>query len=138
MIDVDHFKRFNDAYGHPAGDALLKSIAALMQSHFREGDVICRYGGEEFAIIAPGADLDLIRARADALRVAARELRANFEGHELGDISLSFGIACSPGRGGPTGHELIVQADQALYNAKRDGRDRVEVALGQITAARTT
>jgi len=137
MIDVDHFKRFNDAHGHPAGDALLKSVAALMQAHFREGDVICRYGGEEFAVIAPGADLDLIRARADALRLAARELRANFEGHELGEISLSFGIASSSGRGGPTGHELIVQADQALYSAKRGGRDRVEVALGLPTETRT-
>ena len=129
MTDVDHFKRFNDRHGHPAGDALLKSIATLMQSHFREGDIICRYGGEEFAIIAPGADLDLIRARAEALRLAARELRLTFDGAEVGEISMSFGVACSQGRGGAGGHDLIVEADQALYRAKRDGRDRVEVAL---------
>jgi len=126
---VDHFKRFNDRHGHPAGDALLKNIAILMQSHFREGDIICRYGGEEFAIIAPGADLELIRARAEALREAARELRLTFDGAEVGEISMSFGVACSQGRDGAGGHDLVVAADQALYRAKRDGRDRVEVAL---------
>lgn len=129
MTDLDHFKRFNDRHGHPAGDALLKSVATLMQSHFREGDIICRYGGEEFAIIAPGADLELIRARAEALRGAARELRLTFDGVEVGEISMSFGVACSQGRGGVGGHDLVVEADQALYRAKRDGRDRVEVAL---------
>ena len=129
MTDVDHFKRFNDRHGHPAGDALLKSVANLMQSHFREGDIICRYGGEEFAIIAPGADLELIRARAEALREAARELRLTFDGEEVGEISMSFGVSCSQGRGGAGGHDLVVEADQALYRAKRHGRDRVEVAL---------
>lgn len=127
MTDVDHFKRFNDTHGHPAGDALLKELAGLMQAQFRDGDIICRYGGEEFAIIAPGADLDLIARRAEALRLAAHQLKVSHDGRDLGPITMSFGIASSPGRGGPTGHDLIAQADHALYRAKRGGRDRVEV-----------
>lgn len=127
MTDVDHFKRFNDTHGHPAGDALLKELATLMQAQFRDGDIICRYGGEEFAIIAPGADLDLISRRAEALRLAVHALKISHEGRDLGPVTMSFGVASSPGRGGPTGQDLITQADQALYRAKRGGRDRVEV-----------
>lgn len=127
MADVDHFKRFNDTYGHPAGDALLKELAGLMQDHFREGDIVCRYGGEEFAIIAPGADLDLISRRAESLRQAVHQLNLTFEGRDLGQITMSFGIACSSGKGGPTGQALIGRADQALYRAKHGGRDRVEL-----------
>lgn len=126
MADVDHFKSFNDTRGHPAGDALLKALGGLMQDHFREGDIICRYGGEEFAIIAPGADLDLITRRAESLRAAVRQMKITHDGQDLGSVSMSFGIASSPGRGGVPGQELISQADQALYRAKRNGRDRVE------------
>jgi len=128
MADVDHFKRFNDTYGHPAGDALLKEVARMMQDHFREGDIVCRYGGEEFAIIAPGADLDLISRRTESLRQAMHQLSLTFEGRDLGQITMSFGMACSPGKGGPTGQELIGRADQALYRAKHSGRDRAVLA----------
>lgn len=137
MADVDHFKSFNDTRGHPAGDALLKALGGLMQDHFREGDIICRYGGEEFAIIAPGADLDLITRRAESLRAAVRQMKITHDGQDLGSVSMSFGIASSPGRGGVPGQELISQADQALYRAKRNGRDRVETGGSSSAHNRT-
>jgi len=128
MCDVDHFKRFNDEFGHDSGDALLKAIAAEMQRHFRDGDVICRFGGEEFTIIAPGATVASLAARVEHLRTEVQKVAVRHGGRTLGSITMSFGVA----QWDPGMHQeaaiLIRKADEALYRAKREGRNRVVLA----------
>jgi len=130
MCDVDHFKRFNDGHGHEAGDLLLAAVAGLIQAHFRQGDVVCRYGGEEFMVIAPGAPLELIDKRVEALRLAVRNLTVDHQGHRLGPVTMSFGIDCWTGGDTSKLREMVGEADRALFRAKRLGRDRVEFAWG--------
>lgn len=127
MCDVDHFKRFNDTFGHDAGDALLRAIGALIQTHFRDGDVACRYGGEEFAIVAPGADVRHLAERAERLATAIRDMTVHHAGQSLGPVTMSFGVAALMGsdRDGST---VLRTADAALYKAKKLGRDRVVIA----------
>lgn len=127
MCDVDHFKRFNDQFGHDAGDAVLRSVAAEMRSHFREGEVVCRYGGEEFTIIAPGAEPAALAERTERLREAIYAMSARHGGQSLGAISMSFGIAgwSETMRDGST---LVQVADAALYRAKHNGRNQVLIA----------
>jgi diguanylate cyclase (GGDEF)-like protein len=128
MCDVDHFKRFNDGYGHEAGDVLLAAVAALIQSHFRQGDIVCRYGGEEFTVIAPGAPAALVHKRAEALRLAVGDLMVSHQGRKLGPVTMSFGIdSWYEGADRPLG-SLLGAADRALFQAKKLGRDRIEYA----------
>lgn len=124
MCDVDHFKRFNDEFGHDAGDTVLQLVAAEMRNHFRDGDVACRFGGEEFAIIAPGATAEVLLPRIERLRVAIGELRARHGSQSLGAISMSFGVAEWSKDLGRENAPLIASADTALYQAKRGGRNR--------------
>ena len=127
MCDVDHFKRFNDAHGHEAGDQLLAAVAGLIQSQFRDGDIVCRYGGEEFMVIAPGASPELIQRRAETLRLAVRNLTIEHRGQNLGPVTMSFGIdSWSANEERPLG-ALLGEADRALFEAKRLGRDRVQL-----------
>jgi diguanylate cyclase (GGDEF)-like protein len=128
MCDVDHFKRFNDGHGHEAGDRLLAAIAGLIQSQFREGDIVCRYGGEEFIVIAPGASAALIRRRAETLRTAVRNLTVEHRGHCLGPVTMSFGIDSWATNEDRPLSTLLGEADRALFEAKRLGRDRVQAA----------
>lgn len=126
MIDVDHFKRLNDAYGHPAGDVVLREVARLLSAGLRATDVLSRYGGEEFAAILPNT------TRATGMEVAER-LRGVLAQHEfgtaagvaMGQVTVSIGVACLP-EDAQTGDDLVVRADEALYAAKRAGRNRVE------------
>ena len=127
MLDVDHFKAFNDSYGHEAGDAVLRSLAALMQKHARGGDILCRYGGEEFAMIMPEMTAAIAVERAGRLCEAARLLSVHHDGHPLGRITISAGVAVSPQHAADA-PELLRAADTALYTAKQGGRDRVVVA----------
>lgn len=127
MCDVDHFKRFNDEHGHDAGDVVLRAVAAEMQKHFRDGDVVCRYGGEEFTIIAPGATAEAIAARVEGLRSAVANLRPRAANMELPSVSMSFGIAGYSEAIG-RGSDLVELADEALYRAKRQGRNRAVIA----------
>lgn len=127
MCDVDHFKRFNDTFGHDAGDALLRSVGALIQAHFRDGDVACRYGGEEFAIVAPGADTHHLAKRAERLATAIRDMIVHHAGQSLGPVTMSFGVAALMGAE-KDGSALLRTADAALYKAKKLGRDRVVIA----------
>jgi diguanylate cyclase (GGDEF)-like protein len=129
MIDVDHFKSFNDTFGHEAGDAVLRDLGGILQRHVRGGDIACRYGGEEFTIVLPEASLDIGRQRAEMLRDAARELRLVYDGKSLGAVTLSLGVACFPEHGRRREHLLQV-ADAALYEAKNGGRNRVVVSGG--------
>ncbi|MCW5625465.1 MAG: diguanylate cyclase [Burkholderiales bacterium] len=128
MCDVDHFKRFNDTFGHDAGDVLLRAVAGQIQSHFRNGDIACRYGGEEFAIIAPGASAEHLVRRAERLREGIRSMSIHHEGQSLGQVTMSFGVASMVAHAETDGKEALRHADGALYQAKRSGRDRVVVA----------
>jgi diguanylate cyclase (GGDEF)-like protein/PAS domain S-box-containing protein len=127
MVDVDHFKRCNDRYGHPAGDAVLQAVAKVLEAHVRQGELACRFGGEEFAVLLPGCDLD------GGLRVGARILegvRALVPVHEnrpLDRVTVSLGLAVFP-QDGSTPQSLVEAADAALYAAKEEGRDRLAVA----------
>jgi diguanylate cyclase (GGDEF)-like protein len=127
MLDVDHFKRFNDSFGHEAGDSVLRALSNLFRTQLRGSDVACRYGGEEFAIILPEATLEASRQRADQLREAAKAAIAQFRGHSLDTVTLSIGVATYP-ENGSNGEALLRAADAALYRAKQEGRDRVVTA----------
>lgn len=131
MCDVDHFKRFNDEFGHDAGDAVLQSVAAEMRARFRDGDVVCRYGGEEFTIIAPGTTADALRDRVEQVRLAIGELSLRQAGRTLGSVSMSFGIASWDAGMDRQGLALVQAADAALYEAKRGGRNRTVLTLRQ-------
>jgi diguanylate cyclase (GGDEF)-like protein len=125
MADVDHFKRFNDAHGHPAGDAVLKRVAEILRESTRDVDVVARYGGEEFFVLMPETEGEGAADVADRVRerLAAEQLPGG------GSVTLSFGVAEFPAHG-DVGETLIGIADAALYQAKREGRDRVVVAPG--------
>ncbi len=124
VVDVDHFKPFNDTYGHGGGDALLTQLARVMQSAFDGDGFICRYGGDEFVIVVPDTDAEELRMRAEQLSDAVRDLRINADGRVLGSATISTGIAVAPGHA-TTVDGLIAAADRALYEAKTGGRDRV-------------
>lgn len=124
MIDADHFKRINDTYGHPAGDQVLQTIAQLLQQECRTPDVVCRYGGEEFALIMPST------APADAAAVAERIRTAISQvvwpRHPEHPVTVSIGLAGTPANGPSVPAEQWIDlADKNLYNAKHSGRNRV-------------
>lgn len=129
MLDIDHFKTFNDSLGHVAGDALLHELGNLLSEHVRTGDVACRYGGEEFVLILPEASLDATKARAELLREEVRHLHVEHKARSLGTVTVSLGVAGFPNHG-VTGEAVLESADAALYRAKREGRNRVVVADG--------
>ena len=137
MLDIDHFKRFNDTFGHDAGDAVLRELGALLQSHIRGGDIACRYGGEEFTLILPEAPLEVVSQRAEMLRVEIKQLAVHHRGQSLGSLSMSMGVAVFPEHG-LTVDALLRGADQALYGAKQAGRDRVTVAEADQTEAQAS
>ena len=124
MCDIDHFKRFNDTFGHQAGDVLLRALGDFLLQRTRGQDVPCRFGGEEFAVILAGASLDAARQRAELLRDEVKALIVHHGGQLLGRISLSVGVAAYPEHG-KSAEELVMAADAALYLAKSEGRDRV-------------
>jgi diguanylate cyclase (GGDEF)-like protein len=127
MFDIDHFKQFNDTFGHQAGDTVLRALGDLLSRQTRGQDVACRYGGEEFVVLLAGASIDDGCRVAEVLRQELKQLTVQHAGQVLGRISASIGIAAYPGHGG-TAEELLRAADQALYRAKAQGRDRVVVA----------
>jgi diguanylate cyclase (GGDEF)-like protein len=127
MMDLDHFKEFNDAYGHAAGDALLRELGGLFRSFVRAEDIACRYGGEEFTLILPEATLDGARQRAERLREGVKQLHVKPPLEGLSAVTLSLGVAAFPDHG-TSGDVLLRLADRALYQAKAEGRDRTCVA----------
>lgn len=124
MLDLDHFRNFNNTFGHPAGDMLLWELARFLQRNTRAEDIVCRYGGEEFTILLPDASLEDTMRRAEQLRVGAEQLQVRHHDHLLGSITLSLGVAGFP-QHGATAAELLAAADAALYRAKAEGRNRV-------------
>lgn len=127
MIDIDHFKQFNDTFGHEAGDTVLRELGCFLHSHIRHSDIACRYGGEELLLILPDASLEDTKQRAEQLREGVKQLRVEYHQKMLGSITISLGVACFPEHG-VTGEAVIQSADQALYQAKKMGRDRVMAA----------
>jgi diguanylate cyclase (GGDEF)-like protein len=127
MGDVDHFKQFNDRFGHDAGDLVLKRTAEVMRVRIRKGDLACRYGGEEFLMLLHGAGLAEARERAETIREAIKLMEVSFRGQALGQVTISLGIATYPEHA-TDGEALITAADAAMYAAKHSGRDRVHLA----------
>jgi diguanylate cyclase (GGDEF)-like protein len=128
MLDIDHFKSYNDRFSHEAGDILLRELGVFLKQQIRGGDFACRYGGEEFILILPEISLEDLRQSAERLRRKVKELHLQYAGTDLEAITLSLGIALFPAHGA-TGKAVIHAADEALYEAKHQGRDRVVVAL---------
>jgi diguanylate cyclase (GGDEF)-like protein len=126
MLDIDHFKRFNDSHGHEAGDSALKSVASIITRHFRESDVVCRFGGEEFVVILAGTNLRAALDKATELVKGVRGVPIVHRGQELVGVTLSIGVSSWP-ECTETPDSLLGQADRALYRAKEMGRDQVEV-----------
>jgi len=127
MLDLDHFKRFNDLYGHDAGDAVLQEIARTLQKSVRREDIVCRYGGEEFAIIMPIASREIAVKRAEIILDKVRHQQIYYKGNIFKELSLSIGLAFYPVHG-LTAEQLLQQADMALFEAKRTGRDKLVIA----------
>ncbi len=132
MVDIDHFKRINDSFGHDAGNLVLRELAALFRRSLRASDVACRYGGEEFALILPDAPVEGAMHKAEAIRLAVKALLLEYQGRPLGPITASLGVAVFPLHAAEA-NALLVRADEALYRAKGEGRDRVVVS--EIPAA---
>jgi diguanylate cyclase (GGDEF)-like protein len=119
MADIDHFKRINDTEGHSTGDEVIRRVAEGLASEMRSGDIVCRYGGEEFCIILPAAPIEAAVAVAERLR-----RKVELPGFARVPVTVSFGVSSSAfGATKPT--ELIDQADEALYASKEAGRNRV-------------
>jgi diguanylate cyclase (GGDEF)-like protein len=127
MLDVDRFKKFNDLFGHDAGDTVLRELGDYLTKFIRRGDLACRYGGEEFTLILPESSLEETRRRAEELRTSFQQLSIKHKDIVLGKVTLSLGVAALPDNG-TTAVELMAAADRALLRAKEEGRDRVLVA----------
>jgi diguanylate cyclase len=124
MVDLDHFKRFNDSHGHEAGDSVLRELAKVFQGLLRAEDIVSRYGGEEFTLILPDTSLELAHECAMRLQLACRGIQVQHYGETLDGVRLSIGVACFP-RSGTTAEAILRAADSALYRAKEQGRDQV-------------
>ncbi|WP_295972235.1 diguanylate cyclase [uncultured Xanthomonas sp.] len=127
MLDLDHFKSLNDRLGHAGGDALLAAFGQLLAGLVRPEDIACRYGGEEFTVILPGAAADVAQRRAEQIRAAVANLQVQHQGQALPPVTVSIGVAAYPDHGRST-EELLRCADAALYRGKRSGRNRVAAA----------
>jgi len=124
MIDIDHFKGFNDTFGHQAGDTLLREVGELLKGRTRGQDLACRYGGEEFAIVMTQASLEAAINRAENLRREVKQINVQHGGQSLGVVNISVGVSIFPVHASAM-DELIRLADEALYRAKHGGRDQV-------------
>ncbi len=122
MLDLDHFKRFNDTHGHAAGDAVLQKLAGYFQANLRTEDIASRYGGEEFTLVLSNINADNARRRAEKLRQGVHRVDVVFQEQHLGEFSISMGLAMYPDDG-DTVESLLGAADRALYRAKEQGRD---------------
>lgn len=130
MLDLDHFKRLNDTFGHDAGDYLLSEIGSLLENVVRGEDVACRYGGEEFIIIMPSTTLNVGQTRAEAIRQQIRNSKFSFQNRDIGLVTVSLGVALYDEHTMITTAQLLKAADTALYQAKERGRDRIVIAEG--------
>jgi diguanylate cyclase (GGDEF)-like protein len=123
-LDIDHFKRINDSFGHGAGDTVLQKISIILRAHVRDTDVASRVGGEEFLLLLAESPLPLAAKRAEDIRTAIYEMSLKYKNKDLGRITASFGAVVFPDHG-RTAEALIRAADKALYDAKHAGRNQV-------------
>jgi diguanylate cyclase (GGDEF)-like protein/PAS domain S-box-containing protein len=131
LVDVDHFKPYNDRYGHPAGDECLRRIAAVLgRTLLRAGDLVARYGGEEFAAILPLTDVDAAMAVAERMRRSVEALAMPHGATPLGIVTISGGVAASRPDPGTDPLDLVARVDAALYEAKATGRNRIVASTG--------
>ncbi len=137
MIDIDHFKRLNDTFGHAAGDIVLRELGNLIGTNLRGIDMVCRYGGDEITVVMPDTDRDVALERAERIRKEAGKLRIDADGEVIPGPTLSLGVAVYP-RDGLTGPELLAAGDAALYLAKDEGRDRVRQAAPRLVGGAAT
>lgn len=124
LLDIDHFKSFNDTYGHDAGDAVLRALAQIMEAQMRSGDIVCRYGGEEFMLAAPGMGMVDAAQLGERIRRVIETTQVNWAQQAL-SVRVSIGVATWPVQRASVPEELITAADRALYFAKENGRNRV-------------
>ncbi len=124
MLDIDHFKHFNDTYGHDAGDLMLRELGRVLRENVRKSDIACRFGGEEFVLILLDSSLESSRRHLEKINTLVKELQIRYGEQLLGSMSLSIGII-EASQHEMTGDELLSAADKALYAAKRAGRDRI-------------
>jgi diguanylate cyclase (GGDEF)-like protein/PAS domain S-box-containing protein len=127
MLDIDHFKQYNDTYGHAGADQLLRELGVLMGRSFRREDIVCRIGGEEFIVILPSCEVEEAEVRAERLRLAVAVMPVRYEGDSIGNATISLGVAEAFVHG-DTLEQLLRAADAALYLAKNSGRNRVVVS----------
>ncbi len=127
MMDIDYLKRFNDTYGHDAGDMMLRALGNFLQQNIRKGDVACRFGGDEFVLIMPGASAMIAKGRSELLVRDVQTIKLTYSDKGLGSISASFGVAVFPSHGNSAA-TLIKAADTALLLAKKKGRSQVVMA----------
>ena len=126
LLDLDHFKGFNDAFGHDAGDAVLRAVAGCLQRHIRQHDIACRYGGKEFVLVLSDSTLESTMERAEELREEVRHLQVAYQGMPLGPVTVSMGVVAAPNHG-DTVEVILNGADCALYRAKAAGRDQFKI-----------
>jgi len=124
MSDIDLFKKFNDTYGHDAGDLVLVEFAKLLTKSFRDSDIVCRFGGEEFIIIMPEASQELVLERANKMCNKVREFEIFYDNKLLPSVTASFGVSYLSDEF-EHASQIVKLADTALYKAKREGRDKV-------------
>jgi len=129
MVDLDHFKKVNDTFGHTVGDKVLSKIASLLKNSVRKDDTVARYGGEEFVLILPGAKLEVTTMIAERIRRLVETTLFDFGDAQI-HLTVSLGISNLPAHRARSKEELIKMADLALYHAKREGRNRVSIFTG--------
>ena len=137
MLDLDYFKHFNDTFGHEAGDNLLRTLGNFLGERVRREDVACRYGGEEFVLILAEASQEIVCQRAEEIRREFPKVPVVYRGQVLESVTVSVGVAMFPEHGA-TGRDVLRAADDAMYRAKAQGRNRVLVAEGRVHAPRIT
>jgi diguanylate cyclase (GGDEF)-like protein len=136
MLDIDHFKHFNDEHGHEAGDLVLRAVGQTLKESVRAGDLAFRYGGEEFLLLLPDMDAGQAYARAEQIRLRIAAIQLSFQGRDLGAVTVSAGVASAPEQ---CGFERLLQvADAALLSAKRSGRDRVIIDFPLLDVGAST
>jgi diguanylate cyclase (GGDEF)-like protein len=118
MLDIDHFKCFNDTFGHAVGDQILRGAAEVLRESVRTEDIVCRFGGEEFLVILPGMGTEPSIHRAEDIRRRVSMMHPDFEGASQEKVTISIGVSTYP-QAGQTSEELVRAADRALYNANR-------------------